>query len=161
MKRRRMPIGRTTATIFGLLAIAWGVWASQKGAPETEHRIAFQARNGLIYIPAEVNGHNVTLLLDTGAGATTFSKTIAPPNNLDSMVKVNLASGSIFGFRIPVAFTLGRANLKDEHCVFRQDVVVGDFKFDGADGAIGLDVLRSFKAVTLDFENSVLVLEDR
>jgi hypothetical protein len=155
-----MSIGRTAAAIFGLLVIAWGVWASQKDAPKTEHRIAFQAGNGLIYIPAEVNGHNVTLLLDTGAGATIFSKTIAPPNNLDSMVKVNLASGSMFGFRIPVAFTLGRANLKDERCVFR-DVVVGDFKFDGADGAIGLDVLRTFKAVTLDFKNSVLLLEDR
>jgi hypothetical protein len=149
-----------TLIILCLLPAAPTETVARIDVPETEHRIAFQARNGLIYIPAEVNGHHVTLLLDTGAGAT-FSKKIAPPNNLDLMVKVNLASGSMFGFRIPVAFTLGRANLKDERYVFRRDVVVGDFKFDGADGAIGLDVLQSFKAVTLDFRSSALVLEER
>ena len=31
----------------------------------------------------------------------------------------------------------------------------------GADGVIGVDVLSSFESVTFDFQNSVLVLEDR
>jgi hypothetical protein len=39
--------------------------------------------------------------------------------------------------------------------------VVGDFRFGDADGVIGLDVLSSFKTVTFDFKDSVLVLEDR
>jgi hypothetical protein len=38
---------------------------------------------------------------------------------------------------------------------------VGDFKFVNPDGIIGLDVLASFKSVSLDFKNAVLVLEDR
>jgi hypothetical protein len=39
--------------------------------------------------------------------------------------------------------------------------VVGDFKFGDADGVTVLDILSSFKTVTFDFKDSVLVLEDR
>jgi hypothetical protein len=40
-------------------------------------------------------------------------------------------------------------------------IVVGDFKFGEADGVIGLDVLSSFRGVTIGFQNSVLILVDR
>jgi hypothetical protein len=160
---RRMLIGRATTAVVAVLAIAWGMWGNQKNVPDprgTAYRIAFQARNGLVYIPAEVNGHRVFVLLDTGADATAFCRRIVHPISPDVMIKLNLASGSVFGFRVPVDFTLGRSDLKEKRCLFHRDVVVGDFTFDGADGAIGLDVLSSFKSVTLDFKNSVLVLED-
>ena len=63
-------------------------------------------------------------------------------------------------FRVPVEFTLGDQTRKDRSCSFSRIVVVGNFTFDGAEGVIGLDVLRSFKVATIDFKNSVLVLED-
>ena len=39
--------------------------------------------------------------------------------------------------------------------------MVGDFKLGGADGVTVLDILSSFKTVTFDFKDSVVVLEDR
>jgi predicted aspartyl protease len=126
-----------------------------------ERRIQFQARNGLIYIPASVNGNHVTLLLDTGAALTAFSMKIVPVINRDSRITVDTANGSIPAFRIPVAFTLGELNMKDGRCWFRRSVVVGDFKLGEADGVIGLDVLSTFNSATFDFKNSVLVLDDQ
>ncbi len=126
-----------------------------------EHQIHFRAHNGLIFIPARVNGNRVTLLLDTGAALTTFSLKIVPDINTNSKITMNMASGSVSASLVPVAFTVGEPDLQERRCAFRQTVVVGDFKFGEADGVIGLDVLSSFRVVSIDFQNSVLVLEDR
>ena len=159
-----MAIGRATVAIFGLLTIAGPLRPGQEPAEAVrpgEHRILFQARDGLIFIPAQVNSKQVMLLLDTGAVLTTFSLKIAPATNTDSRITINMAKGSITAYRVPIGFTVGEPDQKDRHCSFRQNVVVGDFKFGEADGVIGLDVLSSFRAVTIDFQNSVVVLEDR
>ena len=52
-------------------------------------------------------------------------------------------------------------DLKEHRCSFSQNLFVGDFTFEGAEGAIGLDVLSSFKAATFDFQKSVFLLPDR
>ena len=72
-----------------------------------------------------------------------------------------LAKGSVVAFRQPVGFTLGESNVREEHCAFHQDAIVGDFKFGAADGVVVLDVLSSFESVTFDFKESMLILEDR
>jgi hypothetical protein len=157
-----LAIGRATIAIIGLLAITGRLWPGQEPAVAAragEHHIHFRARNGLIFIPARVNGNHVTLLLDTGAVLTTFSSKIVPEINANSQITINMASGSVSASRVPVAFTVG--DLQEPHCSFHQTVVVGDFKFGEADGVIGLDVLSSFRIVTIDFQNSVLILEDR
>ncbi len=149
--------------IFGLLAIA-GQPAPSQGPSATvrkgEHRILFRARNGFLYIPARVNGSQATLLLDTGAALTTFSLKIVPTLDSESKITINMAKGSVPAFRVPVGFTLGDSDLKERRYPFRRIVVVGDFTFGEADGVIGLDVLSSFKTVTFDFQNSILILED-
>jgi hypothetical protein len=150
--------------IIGLLAITGRLWPGQEPAVAAragEHRIHFRARNGLIFIPARVNENHVTLLLDTGAVLTTFSSKIVPEVNVNSRIIMNMASGSVTASRVQVAFTVGEPDQDERRCSFRQIAVVGDFKFGEADGVIGLDVLSSFKAVTIDFQNSVLILEDR
>jgi hypothetical protein len=159
---RQLATGRATIAIIGFLAIAGGSWPGQEPAVAArvgEHRIHFRARNGLIFLPARVDGNHVTLLLDTGAVLTTFSSKIAPSINTNSRITINMASGSVSASRVPVAFTVGEPD--ERRCSFRQSVVVGDFKFGEADGVIGLDALSSFKVVTIDFQNSVLILEDR
>ena len=72
-----------------------------------------------------------------------------------------MASGSVSAYRVPVAFTLGEPDLQERYCSLRQTAVVGNFQFGEADGVIGLDVLSSFRVVTIDFQNSVLILQDR
>jgi Aspartyl protease len=130
-------------------------------APKGEHRISFHARGDYILVPARVNGQRATLLLDTGAALSTFSIKILPTMDTDHRITMNLAKGSVSAFVVPAGFTLGDSDIKEQHCSFRRNIVVGDFKFGEADGVIGLDILSSFKTVTFDFKDSVLVLEDR
>ena len=126
-----------------------------------EHHITVILHDGAVYIHGSVNGSRATLLLDTGAALTTLSLKLVPAVDSSSRITVNLAKGSVPAYRLPVGFVLGDSKLKDEHCSFYQNAIVGDFKFGEADGVVGLDVLSSFKFVTLDFKHSVLILEDR
>jgi hypothetical protein len=152
--------------VFALLATALLSPRAFTQEPATavragRHRIPFQARDGLIYIQARVNGNRATLLVDTGAAMTTFSLKLVPKQETSSRIIINTAKGSLIAIRVSVGFTLGESNVREDHCSFRQNAIVGDFKFMNADGVIGLDVLASFKSVSLDFKNAVLVLEDR
>jgi hypothetical protein len=163
---RRVAIGRTAIAIFGLLAIASrpALTPAQEPAAAAvragEHRIPFIVRDGAVYVHARVNGNRAMLLLDTGAVLTTFSLKLVPTQT-GSRITINMAKGSVVAFRLPVGFTLGESTVREEHCAFHQNAIVGDFKFGAADGVIGLDVLSSFESVTFDFKKSVLVLEDK
>lgn len=161
-----MATWRATIAIFGLLAVAGlsSPTVAQEPAPVVrhgEHRIPVSFRDGAVYVHGNVNGNRATLLLDTGAALTTLSFKLVPEVDSGSKITVNIARGSVSAFRIPVGLVLGDSKLKDEHYSFRQIAVVGDFKFGEADGVVGLDVLSSFKSVTLDFKHSVLILEDK
>jgi hypothetical protein len=126
-----------------------------------EHRVPFQARDGLIYIHARVNGSLRTLLIDTGAILTVFTIKAVPTLDVDSAVTLNMAKGSVSASRLPVGLVLGDSDPPERHCAFRLNAAVGNFKFMNAEGVVGLDVLSQFKSVTFDFKNSVIVLEDR
>ena len=160
-----VAIGRTTIAILGVLAITSRPLLTPAQEPAAtvrprEHRVPFVIRDGAVYVRARVNGNHAILLLDTGAVLTTFSLKIVP-TQAGSRITVNMAKGSVVAFRQPVGFTLGESNVREEHCAFHQDAIVGDFKFGAADGVVGLDVLSSFESVTFDFKESMLILEDR
>ena len=161
-----MTIGQATTAVLSLLMLASLPWPGKGQEPAVvrrtgEHRIPFIARDGAVYVQARVNGTRVILLLDTGAVWTTFSLKSVPTHSAGSRITINMAKGTVPAFRLAVGLTLGESSVKEEHCSFRQEAIVGDFNFGPADGVVGLDVLSSFKSVTLDFENSVLILEER
>lgn len=161
-----MTIRRARVAIIGLLTLAGLPWSGSGQAPATthrigEHRVAFFAQDGAVFVRGRVNGNRATLLIDTGAVLTTFSLKLVPAQEASSRITMNMAKGSVQAFRLPVEFTLGDSEVRDEHCSFHQDAIVGDFKFGAADGVVGLDVLSSFKSVTIDFRNSVLILKDK
>ena len=109
--------------IIGLLAITGRLWPGQEPAVAArtgEHHIHFRARNGLIFIPARVNGNRVTLLLDTGAALTTFSLKIVPEINVNSRITMSMASGSVTASRVQVAFTVGEPD-QDERTEASRD----------------------------------------
>lgn len=156
---------RASIAVFGLLSIPCLPWQAdgQESPPAIlarEHRLPFKLREGLIYIQAQVNGNRATLLVDSGAALTAFTSKIVPTSNVVSRITVNMAKGSVLAFRLPVDFTIGDPNLREQRCTFSQSAVVGDFKFQDADGLVGLDVLSQFKSVKFDFKNSILILED-
>lgn len=143
-------------------------YASASTAPEdsvahraSEHRIPFRVNDGLVYIEAKVQGERAMLLVDTGAVLTTFSQGKIPTQRAASKITINMARGSVIARRQEVGFSLGESPLREQHCEFRQSAIVGDFTFMAADGVVGLDVLTSFKSITFDFSNSVLILEDK
>ena len=161
-----MTFGRARVALFGLLTLAGLPWSESGRAPATthrisEHRVAFFAKDGAVFVRGRVNGNRTTLLIDTGAVLTTFTLKLVPAPEASSRITMNMAKGSVQAFRLPVEFTLGDTEVLDEHCSFHQDAIVGDFKFGAADGVIGVDVLSAFKSVTIDFKNSVLILRDK
>ena len=101
------------------------------------------------------------MLIDTGAALTTFTLRVVPTLDADSKITINMAKGSVLASRLPVGFVLGDPTLRGRQCAFRQNAVVGDFKFLGADGLVGEDVLGLFKSVTFDFKASTLILQGR
>jgi len=161
---RRVAIGRAMIAVFGMLTLASLPCPATGQEPAAEHRtgehrVPFFVRDGAIYVRARINGNRAILLLDTGAVLTTFTLKIVPTQT-GSRITVNMAKGSVIAFRLPVGFTLGESTVREEHCAFHQNAIVGDFKFGAADGVVGLDVLGSFKSVTFDFKDSTLILED-
>jgi len=161
-----MAIRRAMMLAFALSVVT--VPPSRGGAQELlsigvagEHQLPFQARDGLIYIEAQVNGTRTKVLVDTGAVQTMFSIKVVPTLDANSRITVNMAKGSVAALSIPVGLTLGKLDQRQRRCSFHLDAIVGDFKFLGADGVVGLDVLGLFKSATFDFKNSVLILEDR
>lgn len=108
-----------------------------------------------------VNSNSTTLLIDTGAVLTTFTLKLVPAQEAGSRITMNTAKGSVEAFRLRVEFTPGESQVRDASCTFHQDAIVGDFKLGVADGVVGIDVLSSFKSVTIDFRNSVLILKDK
>jgi hypothetical protein len=93
------------------------------------------------------------MLIDTGAALTTFTLRVIPTLDTDSRITINMAKGSVLASRLSVGFVLGESDLREGHCSFHQNVVVGAFKFLDADGLVGQDVLSHFKSVTFDFKS--------
>jgi predicted aspartyl protease len=161
-----MMLRRAIIAISGLLAMTGGLWpaSAEDAAPAIragEYRVPFQMHDGLIYVQGRVNGMRATMLIDTGAALTTFTLRVVPTLDTDSRITINMAKGSVLASRLPVGFVLGDSALREGHCSFHQNAVVGAFKFLDADGLVGQDVLSHFKSVTFDFKNSTLILEDR
>lgn len=135
--------------------------AARRDTRAGEYRVPFQVHDGLIYVQGRVNGVRATMLIDTGAALTTFTLRVVPTLDTDSRIAINMAKGSVLASRPPVGFVLGDSDLRERHCSFLQNGVVGRFKFLDVDGLVGQDVLSRFKSLTFDFKNSTLILEDR
>jgi hypothetical protein len=161
-----MGIWRAMVLAFGLLVMTTPPPRGRAQEPFStigrgEHHLPFQARDGLIYIEAQVNGTHTRVLVDTGAVQTMFTIKVVPTLDTNSRITVNMAKGSVAALSIPVGLTLGKLDHGQQRCSFHLNAVVGDFKFMGAEGVVGLDVLSLFKSATFDFKHSVLILEDR
>src|ERR1700722_2537880 len=158
-----MAVRRAMVLAFGLLVVTTPPSRGQAQEPvstigRSEHRIPFQARDGLIYIEAQVNGTPTKVLVDTGAVQTMFTIKLVPTLDTNSRITVNMAKGSVSALRIPVGLTLGKLDQRQQRCSFHLPAIVGDFKFMDADGVVGLDVLSLFRSATFDFKHSVLIL---
>ena len=83
------------------------------------------------------------MMIDNGADLKKFTLRVLPTVDTDSRITINMAKGSVLASRLPVGFVLGDSALREGHCSFHQNVVVGAFKFLDADGLVGQDVLAA------------------
>ena len=121
------------------------------------HKVPFTLRDGKILIQVKLNGQPVTLKLDSGSTNTVFdAKFLKIPGT--TKIQVRTASGPVEASRSDARLEIG-----DVAFVLPQAVYLPNFASQGlvgSEGVIGLDVLRKFKRVTIDFAKSEIALED-
>jgi len=129
---------------------------------ESKQIIPVKLVEGMIFVPVNVNGSNLVLMLDTGA-----TNTVITPKAV----------------HIPVfAGTAGTATLTEGHqqvsvSVVRLDLRLGKARFDSSvvvltdlsaaqqtrygkfDGLLGENILSQFKSFCVDYQNKVIELE--
>ena len=94
-----MAVRRAMVLAFGLLVVTTPPSRGQAQEPvstigRSEHRIPFQARDGLIYIEAQVNGTPTKVLVDTGAVQTMFTIKLVPLSPMRSIFPSKLFRGA-------------------------------------------------------------------
>ncbi len=106
------------ASVFGLLSCTRG-HGNDAATPAME--LPFELIGGRIYLPATVNGHNVTAIIDTGAAATVIDLPLAEQWDLPSLgtVSANGPGGSSVPARILRSTTvrIGNAEARVEYAV--------------------------------------------
>ncbi|HEX6810621.1 MAG TPA: aspartyl protease family protein [Planctomycetota bacterium] len=155
---------RHRATSHLVLAVL-SCLAACTGAPEvaTERLQAELVRDGLIFVRGTIAGHEASMLLDTGAGATLVSAAFAERIGLrleggTTGTAVGVG-GKVAATRIPdVVLTLGQTHTKAPVVVVPLDVA--PFLGRDLEVVLGRDVFTSF-VVEMDAGTSTVALHDR
>jgi hypothetical protein len=101
--------------VIGLLAVAMlalpqpGQGAGADDSPTNrsgEHRVPFEARDGMIYIQARVNGSRRTLLVDTGATFTILTLKTASYQRIGAQADLAMPDPS----QLPISSSFFRLN---------------------------------------------------
>ena len=109
----------------------------------------------MLYVPGNVNGHNVTLLLDTGAQPFIIS----PRYAVGAEVLGHASAQGVGGL---AKVTIIRATVKLGDDVFPGQVMESaNFNLGPltADGILGEAVLSQYSKVTIDYKAHTLILE--
>lgn len=122
-------------------------------------RIALYQRNGQYVVPLTVVNRPMQLLLDTGASTSVIKSSVFQALNARSraefigMFDVNTAGGQIRALMVQLpAVTLGPYALENVNFL-----IVPDQEFNGADGLLGMNILRRFH-FQLDQPSATLIL---
>lgn len=102
--------------------------------------LPFTDQNGIVLVILKVNERPTTLLLDTGATYSAFSK--------GGFVEIEVAEHQVFGIHAKETADFAVNNRKT-------------FALLGIGGILGQDFLHKFKSVRIDYANHILELEPR
>jgi predicted aspartyl protease len=140
----------------GLQALATGRLAEDAA----EASVRLETAGSLMFVPALVNGLQVRLLLDTGAGKTIIRPLLAQlagiePGREAPHVQITVAGGG----QLSVPLVRARSLAINEAAVLAIEIGVYEAMPDlpDADGILGSDYLSHF-AVTIDRQKGTLVL---
>ena len=107
--------------------------------------VPFHDVKSLIVLDAQVNGKKVALVLDTGAMQTQLDRKAAGQSATYSILYVDLQMGNYRARSFRILATDLQRILRD---------------IPTADGILGQDWLRSFRAVRIDYKAHTVTLED-
>jgi len=119
--------------------------------------LPFRSEDGLLIVKVFVNGRSANLILDTGAESTFLSPEAAGVSNAAGVNR--LRSNAL------IAKSMSRnaaISLTENGSIFSQPIIVVDLndvnKRVGCkcDGILGQDVLRHFRAFTIDYKNKTV-----
>jgi predicted aspartyl protease len=120
-------------------------------------QVPLEPRNGLFAVPVTVNGHAISMMLDTGSEKSLLAEAAVLRLNVDrdgrtSTVLVGASGGSIRTDASIDSMLVGGVPLPANRMAV--DSLVG---YRGIDGILGLDILRDFD-LDIDAPNRVLTL---
>jgi len=105
------------------------------------HKIPFTVKDGAIWVDAKVNGFPARLKLDTGATQSVFPKKFQTVH-IEREVEVRTAGGMVKAVIAPAHYEIGDLRVEST-ATYLQNYI--------DQGLIGLDVLRQFEQVIIDF----------
>jgi TPR repeat protein len=119
------------------------------------HRIPFHVEGGLVLVSLNIQEENAILVIDTGSARTALNRKFLPPGrSLWPNEKVSTVFGDGQAYTIDVFWKLDGREI-------RLPALVANFNFPkGTVGLLGADILGTFSAVSFDYVNMILILED-
>lgn len=127
------------------LALILVLVASPIPAAAQDLRVPFELKSDQIFVQAKMNGHAAVLKFDPGATACVFYKFEPPQSAGMASIEVRTAAGIVKGSRGFAHLEIGNYAFNIQAAYLHTDSLTED-------GLIGLDLLRKFKRVTIDFE---------
>jgi hypothetical protein len=145
-QRRNCPI------LLTVLAVLLG-----HGASAQTVTLPFRTEESLLVVRVFVNGRSANLILDTGAESTFLSPQAAGISNTVGVTRLRSNA--------QIAKSMSRnaaISLTENGSIFSQPVIVVDLNDLNrkvgckCDGILGQDVLRRFRAITVDYKNKTV-----
>jgi predicted aspartyl protease len=116
---------------------------------------------GMVFVPVNVNGSDVVLMLDTGA-----TNTVISPAAVHMPVFVGSQTATVTEGHQQVSVAVARLDVRLGKARFDSSVVVltdltpaQRTRYGKFDGLLGQNILGQFKSVCLDYEKKLLELE--
>jgi hypothetical protein len=145
-QRRNCPV------LLTLLALSLGHLACAQTVT-----VPFRSEESLLVVQVFVNGRSANLILDTGAESTFLSPEAAGISNTAGVTRLRSNA--------QIAKSISRnaaISLTENGRIFSQPVIVVDLNELNrkvgckCDGILGQDVLRRFRAITVDYKNKTV-----
>jgi hypothetical protein len=149
-------VDRESCTLLLVLVATLSLAAQQVELPfhtDSEHQV--------VLLEAAINGRPARLVLDTGASATIAGQTFLGLRDRDlkqARFQDDQAGITGNGAWMDVKLQVGDIELKRRVFVMKLESV-SERVGERVDGLLGLDVLRQFKRLTIDWERQKVVLE--
>jgi hypothetical protein len=117
--------------------------------------------NGMVFVPVNVNGSDVLLMLDTGATNTVISPAAVHVPVFPGSQTTTVTEGhqEVAVAVAPLDVRVGKARFDSSVVVLTDLAAAQRTRYGKFDGLLGQSILSQFRYVCLDYQNKVIELE--